>query len=165
MAGRKTARPPGVSQAAETFEGFNEYEAKGAYRFAKEIVVPDRIPIAGPCKWVTYKSDKWNDGTHDYIHTITSYPRVKCGLLGYDYPTKIVPAKVRDVTTVTQIGLRALGFAFERDGEEFEAKLPTGTEWFWSQTGRSLYLIQKKRKLVAVIWGGELNIEPRGIVG
>jgi hypothetical protein len=163
--GRRTARPPGVSQAVKTFEDFNEYPSKGASKFAREIIIPERMPCPGPCRWVTYRSDKWNDGTHDYIHTITSYPRVKCAMAGENYPTVKVPAKVRNATTLTQIGLRALGFAFEYDDDEYEAKVPAGTEWFWSQTARALYLIQNKRKLVAVIWGGKLNGEPRGIVG
>jgi hypothetical protein len=86
-------------------------------------------------------------------------------MAGENYDTIKVPAKVRNATTVTQIGLRALGFAFEYDDDEYEAKVPAGTEWFWSQTARALYLIQNKRKLIAVIWGGNLNVEPRGIVG
>jgi hypothetical protein len=165
---RRSVRPPGVpgeSQAIKTFEGFNEYPSKGASKFAREIVIPERMPSPGPCRWVTYRSDKWNNGTHDYIHTITSYPRVKCAMAGENYETVKVPAKVRNATTLTQVGLRALGFAFEYDDDEYEASVPAGTEWFWSQTARALYLIQNKRKLIAVIWGGKLNVEPRGIVG
>jgi hypothetical protein len=86
-------------------------------------------------------------------------------MAGEDYPTVKVPLAIRNATTLTQIGLRALGFAFEYDGDEHEAKVPAGTEWFWSQTARALYLIQKKRQLIAVVWGGNLNVEPRGIVG
>lgn len=158
-------RPPGVSQATKTFEDFNEYPSKGATKFAREIVVPERMPSPGPCRWLTYRSNKWNDGTHDYIHTITSYPRVKCAMAGEKYPTIKIPIKIREANTLTQIGLRALGFAFEYDDHEYEAKVPAGTEWFWSQTARALYLIQNKRKLVALIWGGTLNVEARGIVG
>jgi hypothetical protein len=162
---RRSVRPPGVSQATKTFESFNEYPSKGVSKFAKEIVVPERMPSPGPCRWVTYRSDKWKNGTHDYIHKISSYPRVKCVMAGEDYPTVKVPLKVRNATTLTQIGLRALGFAFEYDGEEYEAKVPAGTEWFWSQSARALYLIQNKRKLIALVWGGQLNVEARGIVG
>jgi hypothetical protein len=159
------APPPGAPQATKTFESFNDYPSKGTFKFDREIVVPERMPVAGPCKWVTYKSDKWGDGTHDYIHKITSYPRVKCALVGGDFPERTIPAKIRSAKTLSQIGLRALGFAYDQDGEEVEAKVPRGTEWFWSQSGRALYLIHNKRKLVAVIWGGKLNVEPRGIVG
>jgi hypothetical protein len=86
-------------------------------------------------------------------------------MAGGKYPTVKVPLAVRNATTLTQIGLRALGFAFEYDDDEYEAKVPAGTEWFWSPTAKALYLIQNKRKLIAVIWGGKLNVEPRGIVG
>jgi hypothetical protein len=162
---RAASMPPGAHQARKTFEGFNDYASKGAFKFKREIVVPEMVPVPGPCRWVTYKSDKWNDGTYDYIHTISSYPKVKCGMIGEDYPKRRVPAKVREAKTLSQIGLRALGFAFERDGDEFEAKLPKGTEWFWSKSGRALYLIHGKSRLVAIIWGGKLDVEPRGIVG
>jgi hypothetical protein len=158
--------PPQFQAAKRAFEGFHDYEMRQAGKFAREIVIPERLPFAGPCKWVTYRSDKWQDGTHDYIHEIESYPSVKVALPGERFDKDVpIPQRVRDAVTLSQIGLRALGFAYEDGDAEVEAKLPKDAEWFWSPTGKALYCIKARRKLVALIWGGNLDVEPRGIVG
>ncbi len=157
-------KPPGLDRALGVFEGFNKYDAKdiGTLPFS----IPAEIYLGGPCVWVTYRSDKWSDGTHDYIHKIESYPRVKCGLVARRTSKRVkVPQRIQGDQTLTMIGLRALGFAYMDDaGDEIEAKTPD-SQWFWSSKGRALLAVQEKRKLVAIIWGGDLDVEARGIVG
>lgn len=163
---KNPADPPQLRSAVKTFEGFHQYDHKDVGQFKREIIVPERMSYAGPCLWVTYKSDKWGEGTHDYVHKIESYPKVKCCIVEDTGKTIKVPARVRDATTLSLIGLRALGFAFEdgKDGET-EAKLPRSAEWFWSPSAKALYCIENRSTLAAVIWGGKLDVEPRGIVG
>lgn len=157
--------PRDLQRAVDTFEGFNDYEIRGYERFAKEIRVPARLPFVGPCKWVTYRSNKWNDGTHDYIHTIESFPSVRLCVPGEDFDEVSVPARVRNATTLAQIGTQALGAGFENDAGESELRVPRGSQWYWSPSAKALYLIAKRERLVAVLWGGRLDVEPRGIVG
>lgn len=159
------ANPPQANAAIKTFEGFHAYDHKTVEKFKREVKVPEYMEYAGPCLWVLYRSDKWNDGTHDYIHTIESYPKVKCCYPGSGGQKIRVPAKVRDATTVALLGLRALGFAYKQDGEEYEAKVPADSEWFWSPSAKALYCIGGRSRLLSVIWGGRLDVEPRGIVG
>lgn len=157
--------PPQFRSAKKLFEDFHSFEMRGSGRFRKEIRIPDRVPVIGPCKYVTYRSDKWNDGTHEYIHKITSFPRVKMAVIGADAPDRAVPKRVCDAVTVSLIG-GALGFAAELpDGDEVEGTFPAKTEWYWSPTGKALYAINNKTRLLAVVWGGDLEVEPRGIIG
>jgi hypothetical protein len=158
--------PRQFDAARKTFEGFHDFEMRGSGKFRGEIVVPARMALAGPCRFVTYRSDKWSNGAHEYIHTITSFPKVKVAVTGEDTGRTIaVPKRVQDAVTVSFIG-RALGFAAEKpDGDEVEATFPASAEWYWSPTGKALYCVQGKSKLLAVVWGGRLDVEPRGIVG
>lgn len=157
-------KPPGFERAIKVFAGFNKYDARNVGKLPFEI--PAEVYLGGPCSWVTYRSDKWNDGTHDYIHKIDSYPRVKCGLVSIRGSRRIkVPKKIQGTQTLTQLGLKCLGFAYIDDaGEEAEMATPNCL-WFWSAKGKALLAVQGRRKLVAIIWGGKLDVEPRGIVG
>lgn len=156
--------PPRANRAIKMFEGFHEYDWKKIEGFGR-LQIPRTVFIAGRCKWVTYSSNKWNKGTYEYIHTIDSYPRVVVGLVHDDTGrTRAVPRSIRDNNQVlVRIG-RALGYAFVDDGEEIETRTPR-CEWFFSPSSRALFCIESKRKLLAIIWGGKLNVEDRGIVG
>lgn len=158
-------KPPDFEAARSTFEGFHAFDMRSWGKFSQEIVVPKRMALAGPCVYVTYRSDKWSDGTHEYIHKITSYPKVQVALAEEDTGrTVAVPARVRNAVTLSLIG-GALGFAVETDDGEVEGAFPANTEWYWSPTGKALYAIATKSRLLAVAWGGKLDVEPRGIVG
>jgi hypothetical protein len=45
------------------------------------------------------------------------------------------------------------------DWTEAQARGATGKD------GKALVVVQGKRKVLALIWGGKLDVEPRGIVG
>jgi hypothetical protein len=157
---------PGINRAEDIFTQFHARDPKNVGKFPFEV--PSSIYHVGPCQWVTYRSDKWNDGTHDYVHEITSFPRVKCCLVkleGLSGNRIAVPKKIQGTQTLTQIGLKSLGIGFvDDDGQEMEISTPNSA-WYWSSKGKALLCVQKKRRLVAIIWGGKLDVEPRGIVG
>lgn len=158
-----------IESAVNVFEGFHAYEQKRSG--VLDIEIPSSVRYGGPCTWVTYRSDKWGDknsdgSTPEYIHEITSYPNVFCGLIGGGGGRRRkVPKKIQRIQVVAQLGLAALGAAFVEDGDEVEMKFPRGTRWYWSARARVLLAVQSKRKLLAMVWGGKLDVEPRGIVG
>jgi hypothetical protein len=140
---------------------------KDVGKLPESLVVPREVYYAGPCAYVTYRSDKWNDGTHDYIHEIESYPKVALGMVHEEHPrTRKVPARISNNTTLVQLNKKALGFGYmdPADGLRVDATVRNG-EWFWHPQGKALLLIQNKRKLLAIIWGGKLEFKPVGIVG
>ena len=66
---------------------------------------------------------------------------------------------------LVRLGL-CLGFGFEDDDGEHEAQATSPLpELYCSTTGRTLLVVQSKRELVALIHGGALGVEARGIVG
>ena len=155
--------PRGERAARKTFEGFHSRAAKNVTAFPASVKIPSEISVEGPCIWVTYRSDKWGKGTYEYIHEIDSYPKVKLGVVGGEGPIRRVPQRIQNVTTLSRIGA-CIGWAFADGDEELEAKV-SGCEWFWAPAGKALIAIQNKRKVIAIIWGGELDVEDRGIVG
>jgi hypothetical protein len=159
--------PPGFRVATRLFEDFHQYDVSDTAAFPESLVIPETVHYPGPCVYVTYLSDKWNDGTHPYIHEIESFPRVNVGLVGGRLEqNKRVPKRVCDNTTVVQLKKKALGYSYMEPDTDKQIELTVrNCEWFWHPQGKALLLIRNKRKLVAIIWGGKLDWKPEGLVG
>lgn len=148
------------------FEGFHSYDVKDVKRLPASVMVPETICYAGPCVYVTYRSDKWKDGTHDYVHDIESFPRVKVGLVDKRGGRMIrVPKRINNDTTLAALNKKALGFGYKDDDGDLVDAGANGCKWYWHPQGKALLLIRNSRKLVAVIWGGKLDWKPQGLVG
>lgn len=155
-----------IDRAIDSFEAFHDYGFKDIGELDLRRI-PEHVYVAGACKWVTYRSNKWGEGTHEYIHEIDSHPRVQLGYVRNELgaPRRRLPAKVRaDNQVFSRIG-KCLGWSFTVDGEQFEATAPPRCDWWWSTSAKALYAIESKRILHVVIWGGRLDVEDRGIVG
>jgi len=158
--------PRGLKKALASFEGFHRYDPKNVAKLPSTVRIPSHVYVPGPCKYVTYRSDKWNDGSYDYIHDIDSYPRVKLGIIGKRNGRKTkVPKRISDNATLIMIRTRALGFGYTNNDNETVDCTVSRCSWFWHPTGRALLLIEDKRRLAAIVWGGDLGFEDRGIVG
>ena len=160
--------PSHLRAAVKTVERFHLRKHRGID--ADPFAVPDEMAYAGPCLEVTYRSDKWDDGSHDYVHHIESYPHVNCVelLKGHEPPDLYrmkIPASIRNAVSVGRIGLQAHSYAFEQaNGTRRTVRLPRGTRWYWAPAPKALYAV-KGAKVLAIIFGGALDVEPRGIVG
>lgn len=152
-----------VERAAKLYTDFHAYDPRDVREL--KVNAPSSARAGGPCVWVTYRSDKWNDGTHDYIHEIES--RVKAAdLASSDGKTIAIPQRIFQKQVYTQLGNAALGMAYRKDGAVAEVKFPRGTIWLWSAKGKALIAVHRpKGKVLGVVWGGRLGVEPRGIVG
>ncbi|MHC4175882.1 MAG: hypothetical protein ACYSWU_00135 [Planctomycetota bacterium] len=158
--------PPGFRRAIRLFEDFHAYDVKDAKRLPSSVAIPTSVYYAGPCVYVTYRSDKWKDGTHDYVHDIESFPRVVVGLVGQKTSRKRrVPKRICDNTTLVGLNKKALGFGYRGGDGELVDATAAGCKWYWHPQGKALLLIRNRRKLVAIIWGGELDWKPQGLVG
>lgn len=170
MARRKNAvedAPPSARSGIAGFARFHNFDPKRV-EYSSLANIPKTICVVGYCEWVTYRSDKWREGTHDYIHEITSYPKVVVGVVGStDGQIRKVPKRIQNTRSVSLIG-KCLGWGhmgIDGDGEGQEARPRGNYEWWWSSPGKALIVTHNRRKVVAIVWGGELNMEARGIVG
>lgn len=162
-----TVEPP--KEALKLYERFHRYAPRDVGSFASSLTIPTHMRKAGPARWVTYRSAKIDPATLkkprkpvDYIHehdpdVFTYLPD------GNGYA---VPAEFRDVKALVCLGI-CLGFSFNEDGEEIEAegRAPFPELYASPQGGKCLYVIENRANLVAMIWGGKLRVEGRGIVG
>lgn len=157
-------------RALRKYLEFHQQEPRKVGQFHRDLKIPETATLVGDAVNVLYRSDKLNpttledEGWIDYIHDHEGGVKVyRC-----DEPDGIrtrVPSKFRGATELTWLG-DCLGFAFrDFDGKEVEAKgeapLP---ELYTVPSGRCLLVIQGKRKILAMIWGGRLGVEARGIV-
>jgi hypothetical protein len=53
---------------------------------------------------------------------------------------------------------------FEGEKIEYRSTRPY-PKWWATSNGKALLLIQGDREVLAIIWGGRLRVEPRGVVG
>lgn len=161
-----------VKNAIAVYEGFHRFAPKKIGEFHPSFKLPSKVNVQGKAVDVLYRSDKTDPetlkkprgGTQDYIHEHDSK-----GVMLYlpRGPGKTIdtPDWIRDAKALTKLGL-CLGFKFERDGKVVEAKgkrpLP---ELYTTANGKCLVIVQDKRDVLALVWGGKLDVEPRGIVG
>jgi len=160
--------PDDVAAARDKYEEFHRYAPKKEI-FEKSFSIPTKMRKAGKAKWVTYRSSKVDPATLkkpkkpvDYIHEHNA------GVHTYlpDDPDTDVPSSYRQVDALVKLG-ENLGFCFvDDDGEEIEAegqgKLP---KLYSTPDGKCLLVIQDRKKVLAMMWGGGLGVFARGIDG
>jgi hypothetical protein len=158
-----------MSRAIKKYVDFHQHEPKKVGDFHPELVIPARAVCAGRAIDVLYRSDKLNpetledEGWIDYIHEHDGGVNLYLG--DGDGPERAVPQFLRAARELTWLG-KCLGLKFrDHDGKDHELRgtqpLP---ELYTTSNGKALLVIQSKRKLLAMVWGGRLGVEPRGIV-
>lgn len=154
--------------AKEKFEEFHRYEPHKI--FSAKTPMPTRVRELGASLFVLYESKKNDPDTGlpvkdaiRYIHEhdsagVATYTPVSSG--GVE-----VPAWIRETTSVVRLG-KCLGYAWTDDkGKERETKIRPTPELYTTPCGRALLVIQDRREVIAMVWGGALGVESRGIVG
>lgn len=168
-----------ADDARDLYENFHQYEPVKIGEFAADFRLPQRVYQQGKAINVLYRSMKCDPETLkkprkpvDYIHDHDS-PGVMTYLVDGEGELVEVPDWIQKTTALTCLG-KCLGFAFEDpNGKKIDAEgtapLP---ELFaiqvrdgWFKKKAALLVIQDKREVIAVVWGGRLRVEPRGIVG
>lgn len=137
------------------------------------VVIPDRAIYVGRANHVLYRSDKLNpttledEGWIDYIHKHDrGVNTFRCDRGSEQLGTeRTVPAYIRNAQELVWLGF-CLGFEYkDHEGKDVEARGSKPLPELWTTSnGRALLVIQNKRTLIAMMWGGRLGVEPRGIV-
>lgn len=161
---------PDRERAVEKYEEFNRYEPKKVGDFPGSFKIPARVHRVGDAKWVTYRSGKVDPASLrlpkkavDYIHEhdagVSLY--VPTGELDTD-----VPSWLTDCHALVKLGT-CLGYGFVHESgaeSEGQARSPY-PELYTTPDGHALVVVQDKQKILAMMWGGSLGVEGRGIVG
>ena len=160
-----------LDRAIAIYEGFNRFAPRKVGEFHPSFKLPSRVNKQGASVDVIYRSDKTDPETLkkprkplDYIHEHDSK-----GVMTYlprgPGETVETPHWIRDAQALSKLG-DCLGFKFKRDGKIIEAvgKAPL-PELYCTANGKALIIVQDKRDVLALVWGGKLDVEPRGIVG
>lgn len=160
-----------VDQAVAIYEGFHRFAPRKVGAFHASFKIPSRVNKQGPAIDVLYRSNKVDPETlkkprkpinyiheHDSKGVYTYLPRGPGALIE-------TPHWIRDAQALCMLGF-CLGFKFKRDGKVVEAvgKKPL-PELYTTANGKALLVVQDKRDVIALVWGGKLDVEPRGIVG
>jgi hypothetical protein len=158
-------------RALKMYTDFHQLEPKKIGAFGSSFAIPSEVVLAGPAKNVLYRSGKRDPATLkkpprplDYIHEHDDGVKVYRTDLR-DGSVRRVPDFITGVGELVLLG-QCLGFAYlDHDGEEIEAQVRTPyPELYTIPSGRALLVVQDKRRVLALIWGGRLGVEPRGIV-
>lgn len=161
------SQPPGVRKYVE----FHQFSPRKIGRFHSSFEIPREAKLAGPAVNVLYHSDKLNpttledEGWIDYIHEHEAGVNLYRTDAGFDGPIRKVPRRIWNAPSLVRLG-DSLGFAYEgEDGKlvEGKAKKPL-PELYTTPDGKALIVVQSKRRVLALIWGGRLGVEARGIV-
>ncbi len=158
------------SKAMRRYTGFHQKDPKKVATFAPSLVIPASATLIGDAVHVLYKSDKLNpstgidEGWINYIHEHDRGVKIyRCDGRARGNKAE-VPAWLQRADDLVWLG-QCNGFAYQDDDGVHEAK---GTrpypDLFCTPNGKALLVIQNKRTLLAMIWGGRLGVEPRGIV-
>lgn len=156
--------PPDLDRGVRKFLEFNGMDLRSIGPFSTALSIPDGGYLLGPGKWITYRSDKWNDGRHDYIHEFGKSVKI-VDFDGGEGSLVAVPSRFARAQTLVKLGT-CLGFSFAQGREVIEAKTRgRKPELYCTPCGRALFVVQDKQKFLTGMWGGKLAVESRGIVG
>jgi len=171
---RASARRDDAKQAVAKYREFHRYDPQQIGEFPASFCIPERVYQAGAMKFVCYRSGKVDPETLkkpskpvNYIHDHDA--GVTCYLPGpgdAEGPEVDVPREFVDAPALTRLG-HCLGFCYEDlDGEEQEGEgrdpLP---DLYTTPDGKCLLVIQSRRTVLAMMWGGALGVYARGIDG
>jgi hypothetical protein len=169
---KRRRNPEPDQRARDLFVEFHQFEPEKIGSFHRSFKIPKHAYHVGEAKKMFYASDKLNPETSEdegWIHYVHDHE----GGVGFYLPGRNsggdyvdVPDWVCDIDTLVRIG-DCEGYEFEDlDGDTIEAKgtkpLP---EWYAIPSGRALFVVQSKRRVLALLWGGDLDVEWRGVVG
>ena len=167
--------PHDIEDAIQMWETFNQLDWNVAGEFAPSLRIPERLVILGDADYVMYRSKKRDPESGaipkralDYIHKHSASVRVavpSSSALKHGRSRPVAtPGFIRDASSLARLGA-CLGFAYSHAGEQYEIEASSPyPELYAIASGKALLVISGKSKLDAVIWGGRLDVESRGIV-
>lgn len=164
---------PDVEAAVAKYREFHRYDPRKIGSFPGSFAIPQRMYLAGSSVDVLYRSGKVDPETLrkparpiNYIHDHDAGVKTYLAERIDDADYVDVPQRFRDVPALTRLG-HCLGFAFEDprgEVQEVEGRAPL-PDLYTTPDGRCLLVIQSRKTVLAMMWGGGLGVFARGIDG
>lgn len=165
-----------LDDAIEKYEEFHRMEPRKTGTM-HEVEIPHQVVYLGSAVHVMYRSGKVDPSTlrkpkhplnyiHDHDTGVLCCAPEDAVPDGIEGTLEDVPFWIREVKAVTKLG-ECLGFRFAPASGldiDVEGRKPL-PELYCTPCGRALLVIQDKRSILAIMWGGLLGVEGRGIVG
>jgi hypothetical protein len=161
-----------LRQAERLFETFHQFEPVKVGDFRSGFRIPHEANYVGEAKTMFYSSDKRNPETGEDEGWINYFHEHEGGVRMYVTDDKRngeirrIPRWIYNTKALVRLG--------DCDGWEyvdFEGNLAeaeaTGNkpEWYCVPSGKALLVVQDKHQCLAIVWGGGLDVEWRGVVG
>ncbi len=164
---RRNPSPDLEEAAVQKYEEFWRRPPTKVRAFPASFRIPETVICLGTGVHVLYESTKVDPSTLKkprapvaYIHAHDA--GVKVYAPGGDVE---VPDFIREAQALVDLG-KCLGFRYKQAGRERDAQgsdpLP---DLCCTVDGRALLIVQSRRQVLHLIWGGGLGVEARGIVG
>jgi len=146
-----------LKRAIRLFMDFTALDVSDVGKFPDEFALPESFHSIGKAMHIIYRSDKFDEGIHDYIHHfgpgVEGYVPDHDGIQGPPY-------LARTETLVF------LGNFIELHCQLGVLKSSPSSELFCTPNhGRCLMVIDDRLHVRAMIWGGRLRVRKAGIVG
>lgn len=166
------AMPRDLEKAVKLYTDFHRFEPKDINAFGEYFMIPHEGVMVGPALMVLYTSDKVDpyslvppDKPEHYYHEHKDGVKVvRFDAHEDEGPIKKVPKRIYNVGSLTRLGDCDGYFYLNKDDDEVFAECTRNVELYATPDGKALLVIEKKCHVTAAIWGGKLNVEPRGIV-
>jgi hypothetical protein len=164
------------NKAVKKYREFQHLDPKRIGKFPATFAIPKTAYLVGDAVNVLYRSGKCDPETLkkpsrpvNYIHDHD--PGVKLYAIdGTDLvedidmlPERTVPQRIHAVTAIVLLG-DCLGFGYRDGDDDIDVDAPSGSELYCTPDGRALLVVQRKRRVTALIWGGRLGVIDRGII-
>lgn len=159
-------------KAERLYKTFHQFEPTKVGEFSKGFGIPNEATHVGYAKNMLYSSDKLNPTTGEdegwirYIHKHESGVRMYVLDDACEGEWKSVPQWICNAKALVRLG-DCDGFEYvDFQGKTHKAK-STGRkpEWYCVPSGKALLVIQDKKRVLAIVYGGSLRVEWRGVVG
>lgn len=161
-----------MKKAINKYVAFHKHDPRKISEFPPSFSIPDHGVLVGKASYVLYRSDKHDPTTLvkpkrpiNYIHEHDSGVRVVRFDRSARGTEKRIPSFICNAGQLVLLG-QCLGFGYlDEDREEIAAETRTPyPELYTIPSGKALLVVQGKRSVQAIIWGGRLGVEARGIV-
>lgn len=171
---RENPMPKPPTRAIAAFRRFHSRDWRGEGDFHADFDIPAQMTCAGHMLDTAYESDKLNPSTGEdegwiaYNHKHDKNVMIAVPTRRSDQHMVAVPDWIRRETELVWLGTcLELKYQELETGRTamLEGTNPKPDIFFTPKAGRAaLLVVQSKRRLMAIIWGGKMQVQRRGIV-